>query len=129
MRTEEKNSIPVRTDTSESLVVNAALSSLSVRADTSAYSVVNTRLPAEALAKAGRSIRTIIIHLIGTTRVIASLWRFSENDMGLGRHQTVAGSGAGLISDLAYNPLRNPRELLVYGGVEVFTRTPPRKTP
>jgi hypothetical protein len=33
--------------------------------------------------------------------------------MGPGRHQTVAGSGAGLISDLAFNSIRNPREPLV----------------
>ena len=33
--------------------------------------------------------------------------------MGLGRHQTVAGSGAGLISDLAYNPIRESKGTFV----------------
>ena len=57
---------------------------------------------------------------ISTMRVIASLWRFSENDMGLGRHRTVAGSGAGSISDLVYNPIRDQTEPFVYGGAGGF---------
>ena len=35
--------------------------------------------------------------------------------MGLGRHQVVAGGGADLISDLAFNPIRDQTELFVYG--------------